>query len=43
MGLHARAGVMDPDQSHYIEMNEWLDFMLATDHDLELAAMVCGI
>ena len=27
--------VMDPDQSHQIEMDEWLNFMLATDEDLE--------
>eukprot|EP01043_Picozoa_sp_COSAG02_P066156 COSAG02_NODE_10205_length_1995_cov_52.975645_4_plen_82_part_00 len=43
MHLHAHAGVMDPDQSHYIDMNEWLDFMLATDQDLEKSAMVCEI
>lgn len=42
-GLHVGAGVMDPDQSHEIDMEEWLEFMLATDQELEQTAMVSSI
>jgi hypothetical protein len=28
--------VIDPDQSKSMTMDEWVDFMMATDHDLEL-------
>ena len=27
--------ILDPDQSGHVEMEEWLDFMLATENDLE--------
>ena len=29
--------MIDPDQSGELEMNEWIDFMIASDDDLELA------
>lgn len=31
--------VIDPDQSGYMTMEEWLDFMLATDDNLEQASL----